>query len=235
MAQESLERTVRWYDRIAPVYDLVCGPLYAKPRRYALERMELQEGERVLEIGCGTGLNLPGMAEAVGPSGRVAGWDASWNMLERAHRRIEALEIEQVVLHEGDFLEPPRAALKGILMKQLGTAHPDVILCSYLLAIAPSWRQIFTRAFELLRPGGYLITVDTQPFQGGWRWLNPLAVPIANWSGHGDLRRPTREWCTRLPLTDLRQFHGGGVYVTRTRKLGRKRWSDGPPISPIDL
>lgn len=228
MAKESLDRTVRWYDRIAPVYDLVCGPLYAKPRQYAIERLELQPGERALEIGCGTGLNLPLMAEAVGEQGRVAGWDASWGMLERAHRRIDKLGLEQVVLHEGDLMEPPHAALKGILMKQLGTAHPDVILCSYLFAIAPSWRQLFTRAFELLRPGGYLITVDTQPFQSKLRWLNPLAVPFANWTGHGDLRRPTQEWCTRLPLTDLRHFYGGGVYVTRTRKLGRKRYVEDP-------
>lgn len=222
MADHSLERTQRWYTRIAPVYDLVCRPLYAKPRRRAIEAMELGGGERVLEVGCGTGLNLAQIAEEVGPRGRVLGVDATWGMLRRAHRRVERLELDRVRLHEGDLLEPPMAALKGILMKHLGTAHPDVVLCSYLFAIAPEWEDLFARAWQLLRPGGLFVIVDTRPLQGKWRFLNPLVIPFANWSGGGDLRRATAELLSDRPLAELQSSHGGGVYVVSTRKIGKR-------------
>ena len=53
-------------------------------RRKAVGRLGLHGGETVLEVGCGTGRNLPLLCEAVGADGRVVGVDASGGMLERA-------------------------------------------------------------------------------------------------------------------------------------------------------
>jgi len=226
MSPSSLSDTRRWYTRIAPIYDLVCRPLYARPRRAALLAMDLKEGHKVLEIGCGTGLNLPMIAEGVGSRGRVLGLDATAKMLDRAEQRLANLACDNVALYDGDLMEPPYAALKGILRKHLDSAHPDVILCSYLFAIAPEYQELFERAWNLLRPGGHMVIVDTRPFRGGWSWLNPLAVPIANWSGRGNVRRPTEDLLKNLPLTEIDYYLGGAVFVARTRKLGKIRLLD---------
>ncbi|MDA0667914.1 MAG: methyltransferase domain-containing protein [Planctomycetota bacterium] len=221
-----MSATRRWYARIAPIYDLVCRPLYAGPRRAALRAMDLQVGHKVLEIGCGTGLNLPMMSAAVGTRGRVLGIDTTTEMLDRAEARLDRFDCDNVALYNGDIMAPPLAALKGILRKHMDTAHPDVILCSYLFAIAPGYKELFERAWQVLRPGGHFVMVDTQPFQGAWRLLNPLAVPIANWSGGGNVRRPTLELLSSLPLTEIETHLGGSVFVARTRKLGNMRLLD---------
>src|ERR671914_2148905 len=46
------------YDKLAKVYDLIFGPTLHPGRLKAIQRMELQPGERVLEVGVGTGINL---------------------------------------------------------------------------------------------------------------------------------------------------------------------------------
>src|SRR5688572_33321558 len=57
------------YDKLAKVYDLVFGPTLHPGRLRAIERMNIQPGERVLEVGVGTGINLslyPDHAEKIG-------------------------------------------------------------------------------------------------------------------------------------------------------------------------
>ncbi|HWK12502.1 MAG TPA: hypothetical protein VNR64_20735, partial [Vicinamibacterales bacterium] len=46
------------YDKLAKVYDLIFGPTLHPGRLQAIERMKIQPGERVLEVGVGTGINL---------------------------------------------------------------------------------------------------------------------------------------------------------------------------------
>ena len=56
-------------------------------RASAVEHLQLCDGDSVAEIGCGTGISLPYLADAVGPSGRVYGVDLSPGMLQRAQAR----------------------------------------------------------------------------------------------------------------------------------------------------
>src|SRR5262249_56697749 len=65
---------------------LFAGLFFLPPhlRRRAAARLNLKPGDRVLEIGCGTGRNFPFLREAVGRKGRVYGVDFSTGMLRRA-------------------------------------------------------------------------------------------------------------------------------------------------------
>lgn len=78
-------------------YDLQLAP-YEALRRCAVERLDLQPGQVVLDIGCGTGMSLDLLQQAVGPAGRVIAIDQSQEMLEQARRRVEREGWDQVEL-----------------------------------------------------------------------------------------------------------------------------------------
>src|SRR5512136_688867 len=79
----------RWfYNRISGVYDYVSGTFERKYTNMALDLLSVQEGETVLEIGCGTGHSLKRLAQATGSTGSVCGIDISSGMLDAARRRL---------------------------------------------------------------------------------------------------------------------------------------------------
>jgi SAM-dependent methyltransferase len=64
--------------------DIVLGPIL----QATLERAQLRQGERVVDIGCGTGVSSIALAERAGASGQVLGIDVSAPMLSRAAERL---------------------------------------------------------------------------------------------------------------------------------------------------
>ncbi len=78
-------------------YDLQLAP-YEMLRRTAIERLALQPGQVVLDIGCGTGMSLGLLQQAVGPQGHVTAVDQSPEMLEQARQRVEQAGWSQVEL-----------------------------------------------------------------------------------------------------------------------------------------
>lgn len=203
----------RWYRRIAPVYDAICRPLYARARRRGIAELELVGGETVLDLCCGTGLNLPALAQQIGTAGQLVGVDFTPAMLRRAEQRrwqcpapTTLLEMDARELNLADW-------------EQRGLRRPHAVLCSFGLAVTPAWREVFARSWDLLAPGGRYVVVDTQAFPGRWRRaLNPLAVPISNWLGHAELRRPT---AALLDDGEARRSHlhlAGYVHVTAATK-----------------
>ena len=103
-----LEDVAKNYDALARFYDLgdrwLSRPFarIGRLRVATVERLGLQAGDSVLDIGCGTGLNLPLLVGAVGPTGRVVGLDYSEGMLREARRRVEANGWSNVELVQGD-------------------------------------------------------------------------------------------------------------------------------------
>ena len=82
----------RRYDHLARAYNILTldRVVYGRARQRAIDRLQLSEGDTVLDIGCGTGLSLRGLREAVGETGTVIGMDLSVEMLKQdstAHRR----------------------------------------------------------------------------------------------------------------------------------------------------
>ena len=205
--------SARWYRRIAPVYDLGCRPLYARARRAGVEALQLHGGETVLDLCTGTGLNLPPLARAVGTAGCVVGLDFTPAMLARAEKR-RRLCPAPVELIRADARE-----LDEEMWHTRVVRRPDAVLCSFGLAVAPDWRTVFERAFDLLSPGGRFVIVDTQAIPRGiGRVVNPMLVPISNWAGHAELRRPTASLLDGLPEQQSSLHWGGYVHVTAATK-----------------
>ena len=79
----------QFYDRISRFYDCLTGTFERKYAEMALERLSVEEGEIVLEIGFGSGRCLGRIAQSVGQTGKACGIDISGGMLEVTKRRLK--------------------------------------------------------------------------------------------------------------------------------------------------
>jgi demethylmenaquinone methyltransferase/2-methoxy-6-polyprenyl-1,4-benzoquinol methylase len=99
----SKEACRRSYNRLSRWYDLLAGRTEKKYRDLGLEKLDAQPGERILEIGFGTGHCLAALAKAVGPDGQVIGVDLSDGMTAIARKRLLQYGLsDRVDLRRGD-------------------------------------------------------------------------------------------------------------------------------------
>lgn len=111
--------------------------------RSFVETAGVAPGHHVLDVGCGTGVLLPLLAEAVGPTGRVTALDVSPQMLGAARRRNPGLPVRYLLADAAAVLEP--------------RGSYDRVICS---SVVPHFADVGTalRALAaLLRPGGALL------------------------------------------------------------------------------
>src|SRR5689334_15288084 len=97
------------YRRYAAVYDAVFGPVLQPGRKAVMQALGLRPGDRVLEVGVGTGLSLPLYPREV----KITGIDLSREMLEKARRRVERrrlANIEALVEMDAERMSFPDAS-----------------------------------------------------------------------------------------------------------------------------
>jgi len=95
--------TQSFYGRWARVYDWVAtAPGVESWRTRAVGALDLDPGDTVVEMGCGTGANVPHLREAVGPEGRVVGVDLTRGMLRRARERVDEKFATEAWTRDGE-------------------------------------------------------------------------------------------------------------------------------------
>jgi arsenite methyltransferase len=105
----------------------------------------LTVGERVADVGSGTGTDLLLAARKVGASGAAIGVDMTAEMRERAHAGARACGLDHVEVREGDATSLP-----------LETASVDVVISNGVLNLVPEKDRAFAEIARVLRPGGRL-------------------------------------------------------------------------------
>ena len=146
----------RAYDRWAPVYDLVFGPVFGRGRRAAIIATN-RIGGRVLEVGVGTGISLPQYASNVG----VFGVDISAEMLRKARARVDKLRlanVEGLAVMDAEHLEFPDASF-------------DVVMAQYVVTAVPNPEACLDELARVLKPGGELILLSRVSADKGLRHI----------------------------------------------------------------
>jgi ubiquinone/menaquinone biosynthesis C-methylase UbiE len=134
------------YNRISRWYDWLEGNWEGKPKRIALEKLRVEAGERVLEIGFGTGHALLALARSVGAAGKVYGIDLAEGMIEVAAARLKRAGLEgRVELRHGDAEHLPYDAETF-----------DAVFSSFVLELfdTPQIPRVLTECRRVLKRGG---------------------------------------------------------------------------------
>jgi phosphatidylethanolamine/phosphatidyl-N-methylethanolamine N-methyltransferase len=157
------------YEKLASVYDFTFGPVLHPGRVDAIDRMGIRPGDRVLEVGVGTGINA-----SLYPSFcSVTGVDFSSSMLEKARERVARKGVRNVRLLEMDAAN----------MKFADDSF-DIVYAPYVISVVPDPVAVTREMHRVCRPGGKIIILNH--FRSKSRvgsWLEKIIAPFTLYLG----------------------------------------------------
>jgi trans-aconitate 2-methyltransferase len=131
-------------------YDRLAAP-QERWARGVLERLSLQGDETVLDAGCGSGRVTRLLLKKL-PEGRVIGVDGSPSMIELASQTFAGDDRVRLITSDLLKLDP------GVLRREAGADSVDAVFSNATFHWIADHERLFARLFELLRPGGRLVT-----------------------------------------------------------------------------
>ena len=158
----------RVYENITWAYDWTFGPTLHTGRLQAIQRMGIKPGERVLEVGVGTGINTLLYPRDCS----VTGIDLTGSMLDKARDRVARKGIRNVRL-----LEMDAADLK------FADGTFDIVYAPYVISVVPDPVAVAREMGRVCRSGGRIIILNHfRSANKTWasidRWLSPFTVHI---------------------------------------------------------
>jgi phosphatidylethanolamine/phosphatidyl-N-methylethanolamine N-methyltransferase len=134
------------YRRYARIYDVIFGAVLQPGRRAVLEALKLKPGDRVLEVGVGTGISLPLYPRDV----RITGIDVSREMLEKARARVARAKLSNV----DALLEMDAEAMA------FPDASFDKVVAMYVVSVVPRPAKLLEELHRVCRPHGEIFVVN---------------------------------------------------------------------------
>ena len=197
---QAAEKIQKYYAWRASNYDAGAG-FEVEHHAEALRLADVRQGQRVLDVACGTGRGTVGLAEAVGAQGRVDAFDLSQAMLDQARDKFDKNGLSGIVhLKQGNARDLPYPE-----------ATFDLVYNGYMFDLIPldGFLPILKEFQRVLKPGGKLVLVNmSKPdgrktfyekvYERGWAvmpcrpvLMSPL-LELAGFTGIQRLYRPTR-------------------------------------------
>jgi len=189
------------YRRRARFYDLELA-LIEPVRRRAVERLGLQGGETVLDVGCGTGLSFELMEKRLGKDGRIVGIEQSADMLARARARAEGNRFENITLVNAPVEEAEIPALADAALFHF--TH-DILRTPAAVA----------NVIRHLKPGARIVA-------SGLKWARPWALPtnlmvlqaaLVSVTSLEGLAQPWSNLARWARIDDVSMMLGRGMYI----------------------
>ena len=143
----------RVYEKQASWYDLWFGPTLHHGRLVAIERMGIAPGDRILEVGVGTGINTSLYPRDC----QVTGIDFSAQMLDKARERVRQKGLRHVRLLEMDATH-----------LKFADGSFDIVYAPYLISVVPDPVEVAREMRRVCRPGGKIIILNH------FRSVNPI-------------------------------------------------------------
>lgn len=154
----------RAYELYAPVYDVIFDWIFAPGRAAAIRELALDPSDSALEVGIGTGLNLP----LYPANGRLTGIDLSSEMLDKAIERVQQLTM-------------PNVTLKVMDATSLDFADNefDKAVATYTISAVPDPVAVLREMCRVVKPGGKIVILNH--FRSERRitgWVEDLLAPV---------------------------------------------------------
>lgn len=157
------------YRRYARLYDFYFGQVFQPGRKAVIQRLACQPGEKILEVGVGTGLSLPLYPDHA----QLTGIDISPEMLERAQARVtrDGLKhVEQLRVMDAEAMQFPDNRF-------------DKVVAMYVASVVPHPERLMDEMRRVCKPDGELYIVNhflsDNPLMGGMeRLISPLSKLI---------------------------------------------------------
>lgn len=170
---------MKWYDLFAHFYDSSLEKLYVESRRRAVELLDLNDGQAVLDVACGSGANFK---HIMASNHRVTlyGTDFSPGMLRKAQGQIDRNQWEDAHVFQADAMTLSRESIEKATRRRTF----DRIICVLGLSVIPRWEEVIDNMIGLLSEDGKLVVVDVYAQRRTFRtWLVELVA-------RADLNRP---------------------------------------------